>query len=98
MAVAQFFDFGTFVVMVHRHGVLAEANPLVAGLFEGAGIPAIAVAKLALVALVCGVTVALTAIRPFAAGHRRLAQVVAGLAIAAGLIGGTTNALAFGAL
>ena len=95
MAVAQFFDFGTFVVMVQLHGPGAEANPLVGGILENLGIPAAAVAKAALVVLV-GCVAILLAQWTHSALHRRLTGAVVGLAIVAGLVGGSTNALTIG--
>ena len=60
---AQFFDLGTFSLMVDRHGVAAEANPIVAQGFADWGIALVIVAKLALVVLV-GSIVVLLAGRP----------------------------------
>ena len=92
LAIAQAFDFATFSVMVRAHGVSAEANPLVQSLFMGLGTPAVAFAKIALVTLITALAVA-AAIR--GAEGRRWA-VVGGvplaLGIAAGLVGGITNA------
>jgi len=96
-AVAQFFDFGTFVVMVDRHGPGAEANPLVAGILAGLGIPGIVIAKVALVVLVAATAILLVR-RPGSAGHRGIAAAVVGLGIVAGLVGGCTNALTLGPL
>jgi hypothetical protein len=90
-AVAQFFDFGTFVTMVGRHGPEAEANPLVAMVLVGHGVPLLFVAKLAVVALAVAVVAVLvdrTARRP----SPRLAASVLTVGILAGLIGGVTNA------
>jgi len=88
---AQAFDLATFSVMVARHGAGAEANPLVSDLFVTYGMPAVVVAKLALVLLVGALSVA-----ALAQDRRGLWAVVGGLplafAIAAGLIGGITNA------
>jgi hypothetical protein len=97
MAVAQFFDFGTFIVMVRRHGPGAEANPLVADLLQGLGIPGIVVAKIALVILVAATALVLSA-GPGSSGQRRVAATVLGVGIVAGLVGGCTNALTLGAL
>jgi hypothetical protein len=95
MAVAQFFDFGTFVVMVQRHGSGAEANPFVTGLLDELGLPATALAKIALVTLVVAVAT-LLAHRSSSDLHRRIAGLVVGAAIVAGLIGGGSNALTIG--
>jgi len=95
MAVAQFFDFGTFVVMIQRYGPGAEANPLVTGILIDLGLPAAALAKIALVTLIASVSV-LLAHRSRSDLHRRTAGVVIGTAILAGLIGGGSNALTIG--
>jgi hypothetical protein len=88
---AQAFDFATFHAMVARTGASAEANPLVQGLFVALGTPAVALAKVALIALVIALGVAAAA-----RGRQGTWAAVGGLplalAIAAGLIGGITNA------
>jgi hypothetical protein len=88
---AQAFDFATFNVMVAGHGASAEANPLVRGLFVGLGTPAVMFAKLLLIGLVIALGVAAAA-----RGRQGVWSTVGGLplalAIAAGLIGGITNA------
>ncbi len=88
--IAQLLDLATFSLMVGRHGATAEANPFVSDLFLAYGMPAVAVAKLALVVLVGALMAA-----SWARGRRGVWSVVGGLplalAIAAGLIGGITN-------
>ena len=90
LAIAQAFDFATFSVMVRSHGVGAEANPIVHGMFEALGAPAVAIAKIALVTLITALAIAATVHE----GKGRWA-VVGGmpvaLGIAAGIIGGITN-------
>jgi hypothetical protein len=93
MAVAQLFDFGTFVVMVRRHGPSAEANPLVAQVLDTYGIPLLALAKLALIVLVGSIALILTA--RASTLERRMAAGIIGIAIIAGIVGGGTNSLAF---
>jgi hypothetical protein len=88
---AQGLDFATFNTMVGRHGVVAEGNPLVQGMFVTLGTPAVAVAKLALIGLIIALGVASAA-----RGRQGIWSVIGGLplalAIAAGIIGGITNA------
>jgi hypothetical protein len=91
LALAQAVDLATFAVMIGRRGPLAEANPVVADLYGQMGMPAVVLAKFALVMLVAGLVLAA------AARDRRGAWALIGgiplaLAIAAGLIGGITNA------
>ena len=91
LALAQGLDLVTFVLMVARHGPSAEANPLVAGLFLGLGLPALVVAKIALVVLVGSLRVASVA----RGGHGVWAPVGGvplAMAIGAGIIGGISNA------
>jgi hypothetical protein len=91
---AQALDLVTFSVMVDRHGVIAEANPLVSSLFDSYGMPAVAFLKFALVLLVGALCVASAA-----RGGRGVWAVIGGLPLAlgitAGLIGGITNAASY---
>jgi hypothetical protein len=88
---AQGLDFATFNSMVAIRGAGAEANPLVQELFVALGTPAVAIAKLLLIGLVIALGVAAAA-----RGRQGVWSTVGGLplaiAIAAGLIGGITNA------
>ena len=90
LALAQAIDLATFVVMIGRRGPLAEANPVVADLYGQMGMPAVVLAKFALVLLIAGLVLAASA-----RDRRGVWAVVGGiplaLAIAAGLIGGITN-------
>jgi hypothetical protein len=92
--VAQSFDLATFAVMVGRHGVAAEANPLVSHLFVEFGMPAVTAVKLLVI-----VEVAALAVAAWARGGRGVWRLVGlvplGLAIAVGLVGGITNTLAY---
>jgi len=87
---AQFFDLGTFSLMVDRHGIVAEANPLVAQGFADWGMVLVVVAKLALVLLV-GSIVVLLAGRPTRRTSLGLAAVVTVVAVVAGFTGGVSN-------
>ena len=93
LLLAQAFDLATFSVMVARHGAEAEANPIVNDLFGAYGMSAVVFAKLTLVILIGALCVASSA-----RGGRGAWSVIGGLplalAIAAGLIGGITNAAA----
>jgi hypothetical protein len=88
---AQLFDYGTFTLMVERHGIRAEANPIVAHGFLMYGLPMVALAKLALVVLLGSVIVVLGQERPGRAAAPRLAAFVTILAVAGGLLGGISN-------
>jgi hypothetical protein len=91
---AQLFDFGTFTLMVGRHGIMAEVNPLVAQGFVAFGLPLLVVVKLALVVLLGSIVVLLGREGPSGRPSSRLAAGVAVLAVAAGLVGGVSNVLA----
>ncbi len=90
---AQLFDYATFTLMVERHGIAAEANPIVANGFASFGLPMVAIAKLALVVLVGAVIVLLGRGGPRHPATPRLAGLVAVLAVGAGLVGGLSNIL-----
>lgn len=87
---AQFFDLGTFSLMVDRHGVAAEANPIVAQGFADWGMVLVVIAKLALIVLV-GSIVVLLAGRPTRRASLGLAAVVTVVAVVAGFTGGVSN-------
>jgi hypothetical protein len=91
LALAQAVDLATFAVMIGRRGPLAEANPVVADLYGQMGMPAVVLAKLALVMLVAGLVLAAGA-RDRRGAWGLVGGVPLALAIAAGLIGGITNA------
>jgi hypothetical protein len=90
---AQLFDFGTFTVMVSRHGIVSETNPIVAHGFVAFGLPLVAVAKGALVLLVGSILVILGRAWAAAPMTRRVATSVALVAVASGLLGGISNAI-----
>jgi hypothetical protein len=87
---AQFFDLGTFSMMVSRHGIAAEANPIVAQGFAVWGIPLVVVAKLALFVLV-GSIVVLLAEHPTRRASLGIAAVLSVAAVVAGFTGGVSN-------
>jgi hypothetical protein len=91
LAIAQAFDFATFTVMVRSHGVIAEANPLVKGMFLSLGTPAVALSKIALVALIVALGI-MAAVRGGKGRWSIIGGMPLALGIAAGLIGGITNA------
>ncbi len=82
---AQFFDYASFVVMVARHGLEAELNPIVVAIAEASGLPGVTLLKVAGVVLVAAV-VALIARK-----SRRLGMAVLSIGVAAGMLGGLSN-------
>jgi hypothetical protein len=91
---AQLFDFGTFTLMVGRHGIAAEMNPLVAQGFDSYGLPILVVVKFALVVLLSSIVVLLTRDGPTRQSVRGLAAAITILAVIGGLVGGISNVLA----
>ena len=91
LTIAQLLDLGTFVRMIWAHGAASEANPLVATLLLGHGLPFVAIAKIAALSFVVAAIVVLAG-RLDRPRHPRLAAAVVVAAIAAGLVGGWSNA------
>jgi hypothetical protein len=85
LALASLFDYVSFLVMVSRHGLAAEANPLVRGLVEQLGLPGLTLAKLATV-LMAGAAVALLFQR-----RRGVALALVVFGVLAGVVGGLSN-------
>ena len=82
---AHMFDLVSFVVMTERHGMAAEANPIVVMLEQQIGIAGLTVAKIASVLVGGSVFVML------ARHRRRLAMGVVLFGVCAGLVGGLSN-------
>jgi hypothetical protein len=91
LAIAQAFDFATFNAMVGTRGPGAEANPLVQSMFVTLGTPAVGIAKVALVILIVALAVA-AAVRGGQGRWAAIGGLPLALGIAAGIIGGITNA------
>ena len=87
---AQFFDLGTFTLMVDRHGPAAEANPIIAQGYADWGLVLVVVAKLALILLV-GSIVVLLAKHPTRRSSLSIAAVISVAAVVAGFTGGVSN-------
>jgi hypothetical protein len=90
---AQLFDFATFVVMVGRHGIVAEMNPLVAQGFLAHGLWILALAKAAVIVLVGSIVVLLGRDDTPRRINRGIATSIALLAVLGGLVGGISNVL-----
>ena len=85
LALAHLFDYASFLVMIDKHGLSAEANPIVVQLAEQAGLPGLTLAKIATVAFAA---ILMTLIAP---RRRRLAMGLLMFGVAAGLLGGLSN-------
>jgi hypothetical protein len=103
MSVAQLLDLATFNLMMSRVGPAAEANPLVGTIYGALGLPAVAIAKVALLALVTAILAMLARVALLAGSttQRMTTALIVGIlaiGIAAGLLGGATNTAAIGLL
>lgn len=85
LAFAHLFDYASFLVMVDRHGMRAEANPVVVMLAQEIGIPGLTVAKFVTVAFAASLMVII------APRRRRLAIGLLTFGVAAGMVGGLSN-------
>jgi hypothetical protein len=85
LALAQFFDWASFLVMIARHGLQAEANPIVVALVEEVGVHGVTLAKVATVAFAALLAVLI------APRRRRMAMVLLTFGVCAGLVGGISN-------
>ena len=85
LALAHLFDYTSFLLMVDRHGLAAEANPVVVLIAQAAGLPGLTLAKV--------VTVGLAALLMLliAPRRKRLAIGLLVFGISAGLVGGLSN-------
>jgi hypothetical protein len=87
---AHVADYATFLVMVARDGLGAEANPLVATIFADWGLPLLTVAKFATVLLVATVFLIVGKERP------RVAAAVLSFGVFIGALGAFSNVLTIG--
>ncbi len=85
LALAHLFDWASFLVMIARHGLGAEANPIVVTLVEETGVPGVTLAKVATVAFAALLAVLI------APRRRRMAMVLLTFGVAAGMVGGISN-------
>ena len=83
---AHTFDLFSFIVMTERHGMSAEANPIVVMLADSIGLGGLTVAKIASVLVGGSVFVMLAHGK-----RRRLAIGVVTFGVGAGLVGGLSN-------
>lgn len=81
----QLVDYASFLLMVARHGLDAEANPFIVMVALQLGLPGLTLVKLA------GLVIAGSAVVLLAPRHRRLAAVLTLAAVGFGGIGALTN-------
>jgi hypothetical protein len=85
LLLAQLFDWASFLVLIARHGLGAEANPIVVTLVEETGLSGVTLAKVATVTFVASLAVLIARRRP------RIAILLVILSAVAGLVGGLSN-------
>jgi hypothetical protein len=83
---AHMADYLTFLVMVARHGLSSEANPIVASLVQDHGLMVLTLAKTAAVLLVASTFLVVGRTRP------RIAAGVLAVGVVMGGIGAISNA------
>jgi hypothetical protein len=91
LIIAHIADYSTFVVMVARHGLGKEMNPIVALLAEDWGMPLLTVAKFATVLFVAATFLIVGRSRP------KLAGAVLAFGIFIGGLGAFSNVATIGA-
>jgi hypothetical protein len=89
LVLAHAFDYVTFLAMTSRHGLAAEANPVVIHLAQSYGLPGLTLVKIASVVFL-GAVVLLAAPQ-----RRRIAVVLVTIGITAGVVGGVSNVASF---
>jgi hypothetical protein len=85
LALAHFFDYASFLVMIGRHGMAAEANPIVVVLHQEIGLAGLTVAKVVTVAFAAAIMFII------ATRRRRLAMGLFVFGVMAGVVGGVSN-------
>ncbi len=85
LALAHLFDYTSFLVMVERHGLSAEANPIVVLIAQQAGLVGLTLAKVVTVGLAALLMVLI------APRRKRLATGLLVFGICAGMVGGISN-------
>ncbi len=85
LALAHLFDYTSFLFMVDRHGLAAEANPVVVLIAQQSGLLGLTLAKVLTVAFAALLMVLI------APRRRRLAMGLLVFGISAGMVGGISN-------
>jgi len=85
LALAQAFDYVSFLFMAARHGLDTELNPFVVHVSREFGVPGITVLKLVFI------TFAALAALVIARHHHRLGAAILALGVLSGFVGGISN-------
>ncbi len=92
LALAQAFDYLTFLLMTARHGLDAELNPFVVRIAMELGLTGLTLAK---IVFVCFAALAAIVI---ARRQKRIGMAVLALGVVVGLIGGASNIMTLAVL
>lgn len=87
LAVAQLFDYVSFLVMIERHGLAAELNPIVVTIQQNVGMVGLTVVKAAAVVFLASTATLLMPRRPAVAFGVLVVGIVLGIA------GGLSNVM-----
>ncbi len=85
LSLAHIFDYTSFLALMARHGIAAEANPLVVALAQETGLPGLTIAKIVSVAF------ATILVSVLFSSRRGVAIVVLIFGVAVGIVGGLSN-------
>jgi hypothetical protein len=87
LAVAQLFDYVSFMVMIERHGLAAELNPIVVALADNVGLLGLTLVKAGAVIFLAFAVLLLMPRR------RNVATAVLSVGVVLGVVGGVSNVL-----
>jgi hypothetical protein len=87
LAVAQLFDYVSFMVMIERHGLAAELNPIVVALHDSVGLVGLTIVKAFAVVFLASTATLLMQRRPNVAFGVLLVGIVLGV------VGGISNVM-----
>ncbi len=87
LAAAQLFDYVSFMVMIERHGLAAELNPIVIALANSTGLVGLTLVKAGAVVFL-GFSVMLLMPR-----RRHVATAVLAVGVVLGVVGGISNVM-----
>jgi hypothetical protein len=87
LALAQLFDYVSFMWMIERHGLAAELNPIVVHLAESVGIVGLTLVKVGAVAFLGIAVLVLMPRRP------HIATGVLAVGVILGVVGGVSNVM-----
>lgn len=89
LALAQLFDYVSFMVMIDRHGLAAELNPIVVAIANNLGLIGLTLVKAgAVVFLACAVMVLMPR-------RKHVATAVLTVGVVLGFVGGISNVMTF---